>query len=268
MKLTFYGLREWLGSLIIALILIGLIIFAAVAKWISSDSSVVLISFVLFLWSALAAFFRDPHRKITSSDVAIVSPADGVVRDIELINVDLCESEDLKRLFAGRDMLRIGVFLSVFDVHLNRAPAPLKVEFKFYKIGSFHDARDPRAGKENESMLIGGTATAGGLSFPLAVKQISGAIARRIVCPVEPGMIFQRGQRYGMIKFGSRTELYLPAGKGFNVKVKVGDRVTGGSTIIADIIPEIAKESKTIVAASEEASSVDLSPKQEDLHIK
>jgi len=188
------------------------------------------------LWVAIAAFFRDPTRKITDSKTALISPADGVVRDIELISCadnDAIEVE-LKELFGGKDILRIGIFLSVFDVHLNRAPAQMTLSMKKYKMGAFHDARSPLATKENESMLIGGTAELDGVSFPLAVRQISGAIARRIVCPVEPGVSLARGERYGMIKFGSRTEIFLPAGK-FELLVKVGDRVFGGSSIVANI---------------------------------
>ena len=88
------------------------------------------------------------------------------------------------------------------------------------------------------AMVFGGLAEYEGETYPLAIKQISGAIARRIVCPVEKDMVFERGQRYGMIKFGSRTELYLPAGMGFDVAVQVGQSVCGGSTVIARILPE------------------------------
>ena len=179
--------------------------------------SVALILLVSIVWLAVAAFFRDPVRAIPADPSLVLAPADGVVRDIELIKSESVSCEELRELFHGQDMLRIGIFLSVF-----------------------HDARDAAAIKENESMIIGGTAKIGDVEFPVAVKQISGAIARRIVCPVEAGDAFKRGDRYGMIKFGSRTELYLPC-KGFEVAVKVGDPVCGGTDVLARILPD-AKE--------------------------
>jgi phosphatidylserine decarboxylase len=163
----------------------------------------------------------------------VTSPADGVVRDIELIRGD---EEEFKELFKGRDMLRIGVFLSVFDVHINRAPCDMRVEFRRYKEGFFHDARDARASKENESLALGGVGRLGSVEFPVVVRQISGAIARRIVCAAQPGDQLARGFRYGMIKFGSRTELFLPAGKLFELEVKVGDRVFAGTSVMAKLV--------------------------------
>ena len=130
-------------------------------------------------------------------------------------------------------MLRVGIFLSVFNVHLNRAPADLVVKFREYKEGCYYDARDSRAVKENESLIIAGIATVGGREYPIAVKQISGAIARRIVCEAQPGMTLKRGERYGMIKFGSRTELYIPAKSDLEIMVRLGDKVQGGLTVMA-----------------------------------
>ena len=130
-------------------------------------------------------------------------------------------------------MLRIGIFLSVFDVHVNRAPCDMQVVFSAHKNGAYHDARNPDAIKENESLLLGGKGKIAGKEFPMAVKQISGAIARRIVCEADPGTELKKGERYGMIKFGSRTELYLPAKSNFEPQVNTGDRVTGGVTVIA-----------------------------------
>ena len=158
---------------------------------------------------------------------------DGVVRDCELIPNGSCGCPELAELFEGNDMFRIGIFLSVLDVHVNRAPCRMTVRFVRHKDGSYFDARDPRAVKENESQIVGGTGEVCGREFPVAVKQISGAIARRIVCPVEPGAKFEKGFCYGMIKFGSRTELYLPVKSGFEPAVNVGDRVFGGETVIA-----------------------------------
>lgn len=115
----------------------------------------------------------------------------------------------------------------MLNVHVNRAPAELAVESKYYREGEYLDARNSECARRNEAMTIAGTASAAGKKFPMAVRQISGAIARRIVCPVEPGRQLKKGEVYGMIKFGSRTELYLPL-DGVEINVKVGDRVYGG----------------------------------------
>ena len=97
----------------------------------------------------------------------------------------------------------------------------------------YFDARDSKAIKENESLVIAGIATVAGKEYPIAVKQISGAIARRIVCEAEPGTSLKRGERYGMIKFGSRTELYIPAKSDLEIMVRLGDKVQGGLTVMA-----------------------------------
>ena len=146
----------------------------------------------------------------------LVSPADGVIKDIGVVSNHGIEA------FAGRDALRIGIFLSVLDVHLNRASCDLELTCKHYRKGRYLDARHPDCARENEAMTIGGTATVDGFEFPLAIRQVSGAIARRIVCPVEIGDKISRGAIYGMIKFGSRTELYIPVSDDFEVQVKVG----------------------------------------------
>ncbi len=231
MKLTNYGRKEWLRATVCAAVL--LILCAVLAVIVNGRAGICLAVFVVVLWTAFAAFFRDPERQVPSDGRVLTSPADGVVRDIELIPNSNCGNEELAKLFDGKDMLRIGIFLSVFDVHLNRAPCRMTVRFTSYKEGSFHDARDGRAAKENESLIMGGTGEMEGNEFPVAVKQISGAVARRIVCPVEPGAVLEKGERYGMIKFGSRTELYLPVKSNFTPAVSVGDRVFGGVTVIA-----------------------------------
>lgn len=226
-KLTKYGIREWLGSGVIALLLLGVNTYFSFANEAYSSSFWAVSGLIAIAWLCIAAFFRDPKRIIPGDQDALVSPADGVIRDIELI-----KNSEIN-CFHGKDTLRIGIFLSVLDVHLNRTPCDMHVEFEQYKKGKFHDARNPNASKENESMTIAGTGYVEGEEFPIAVKQISGAIARRIVCPVKIGDYFVKGQIYGMIKFGSRTELYLPATQDIQVQVKVGDRVFAGSTIVA-----------------------------------
>ena len=223
MTLTRYGLREWgTAGLITLVILIGCwyLIRHGHPGWGWSVAAVVVVLFLAF-----AAFFRNPSRTIPADPAVLVGPADGVVRDIEVV-------EDFNFPPFDGKARRIGIFLSVLNVHVNRAPAELEVESKFYREGEYLDARNSECAKRNEAMTIAGTATAGGKRFPLAVRQISGAIARRIVCPVDPGRKLRKGEVYGMIKFGSRTELYLPV-DGFEINVKVGDRVYGGETIMA-----------------------------------
>ncbi len=223
MTLTKYGIREWGFYGVLAVLLLAGCVFLGSRGYTALAWGVGV--FVAVVYLALAAFFRNPDRRIPEDPRVLVSPADGVVRDIEVV-------EDFNFVpFTGK-ALRVGVFLSVFDVHVNRASAAMRVESKFYREGEFLDARHAECAKRNEAMTIAGTATAAGRNFPMAIRQISGAIARRIVCPVEPGCSLERGEIYGMIKFGSRTELYLPV-EGFELNVKVGDRVHGGSTIMA-----------------------------------
>jgi phosphatidylserine decarboxylase len=227
MKLAKYGMREWLGSGCIALVLCGLWYIVA-TRW-HAPTGIALILITTLLWMAIAAFFRVPVRKIPSEDTLLVSPADGVVRDIEKI------TEHGIGLFEGQEMLRIGIFLSVLDVHVNRAPCTFQVKYKKYKEGQFHDARSPDCVKENESLVIAGEGQASGKSFPMAIRQVSGAIARRIVCEAKDGDRIEKGEIYGMIKFGSRTELWLPIEPWMNAAVKIGDRVYAGTTVIARI---------------------------------
>jgi len=228
MRLTEYGRREWLGGAAA----MSAVFAAGVATSLLYEPLLGILICILSVavWFGVAAFFRDPNRNVPAGDDTLVSPADGVVRDIELIR----DTEE-NGYFENKGVVRIGIFLSVLDVHLNRVPCDLAVEKKIYRKGFYHDARSPDASKENEAMTVVCRSAVPGMEFPLLIRQISGAIAKRIVCPVEPGMKFAKGQRYGMIKFGSRTELYLPARPEIEVAVKVGDRVHGGLTVVARI---------------------------------
>jgi phosphatidylserine decarboxylase len=137
--------------------------------------------------------------------------------------------------FIGGKALRIGIFLSIFDVHINRAPCNVKVEKITYKKGGFKDARDPQAGAFNESNDL--FLTRKNEPFDkLIVRQISGAIARRIICEAKEGQELAGGQKFGMIKFGSRTELYVPTGEGVKCLVKVGDKVKAGLTPLIRLV--------------------------------
>ena len=192
-------------------------------------TGIVLLGLTALIWLAIAAFFRVPARIIPSDNCVLVSPADGLVRDIEIVKDHGIEP------FKGQELLRIGIFLSVLDVHVNRAPCAFNVEFKKYKEGRFLDARSPRCAKENESLVIAGTGHASGKAFPMAVRQVSGAIARRIVCEAAPEDSLEKGAIYGIIKFGSRTELYLPNEPWMTTDVAIGDKIYSGSSAIAII---------------------------------
>jgi phosphatidylserine decarboxylase len=220
-------MREWLGAAGIAL---GL---SLAWSWLMLNVNrlvgLTLLSMTWLLWLAIAAFFRVPNRTIVADANALVSPADGMVRDIEDV-----EDHGIE-LFAGQKLTRIGIFLSVLDVHVNRAPCDMTVQYRKYKEGRFLDARDKRCAKENESLMLAGTGSVGGRQFPVAIRQVSGAIARRIVCVPQPGASLEKGEVYGMIKFGSRTELYFPAGRSIKATVQIGDKVRSGSTLMARV---------------------------------
>lgn len=174
--------------------------------------------FFLLLLLCIVAFFRDPEREVPSDPYVIVAPADGTVMDI----IALDETEVLK----GKTR-RVGIFLSVFDVHTNRAPIDGRVVYRQRRPGLFVDARRADCSEKNESM----TWAFENPHVTIVARQITGAIARRIVAWAQIGDELKKGERFGMIRFGSRTELYLPLNA--EVLVKVGDHVLGGSTIIA-----------------------------------
>jgi phosphatidylserine decarboxylase len=172
------------------------------------------------LLSILVYFFRDPPRRVPNTPGAIVSPADGTVVEISQLDHDE---------FVGGPAVRIGIFLSLFNVHVNRAPTEGRVLELRYRPGEFISATRPESSLRNESMWIG-LEDAGGRRF--AVRQISGMVARRIVCMLRPGQSIARGEKFGMIKLGSRTELILPA-NGVQVEVRLGQSVRGGRQVIA-----------------------------------
>ena len=166
----------------------------------------------LVLTVGVALFFRDPERSIPQTPETIVSPADGRVMEIVPENT---QSQ------------RISIFLSLWDVHINRAPYGGVVQSVVYTPGKFLAAYRQEASLVNEANAI--TIAAHGREF--LVKQIAGILARRIVCRVRPGDTLEKGQRYGLIRFGSRTDLLLPATA--EIAVQVGDVVRGGETILA-----------------------------------
>jgi len=165
-------------------------------------------------------FFRDPRRVIPQGPGLFVSPADGRVTDI----VEMEENE-----VTGKKMRRIGIFLSVFDVHVNRAPAAGRVVYTKEHAGTYHDARSPMASTHNAARTWGFDCD----GQMIVVRQITGAIARRIVPWALLGDRLARGEHFGMIRFGSRTEAFLPLEA--SVSVAVGDHVKGGASVIAHL---------------------------------
>jgi len=163
-----------------------------------------------FLW-----FFRDPERAIPQDPDTLVSPADGKVTDISTVVV------------GQEKRLRVSIFLSVFDVHVNRSPIAGAVRDVRYQRGKFLDARSPDCAELNEQNVV----TVEGDGQIVVFKQIAGLLARRIVFHPKVGDRLIRGQRVGLIKFGSRTDVLFDAGS--RVNVKVGDRVKGGASIVA-----------------------------------
>jgi phosphatidylserine decarboxylase len=172
----------------------------------------------LLLFSCTVAFFRDPERTVPADPNLIVAAADGTVMDI----TESDENQVLKM-----KTRRVGIFLSIFDVHTNRAPIDGRVIYREHRKGLYLDARRPECSEKNESM----TWAFENPRVTIVVRQITGAIARRIVAWAKIGDELKKGDRFGMIRFGSRTELYLPLNA--ELLVKTGDHVFGGSTIIA-----------------------------------
>jgi phosphatidylserine decarboxylase len=181
------------------------------------------------LWLFTLAFFRDPHRVIPAEVDALISPADGVITHLEEIDAD----------FPGGRAFRVSIFLSVFNVHVNRMPRPGRVKQVRYYPGEFLDARSQGCHVRNEQLWIDFEDEQ--LGCPVRVKQIAGAIARRIVCWLAPGETVSAGERFGMIKFGSRTDVFVPAEAVAEVRVRIGEAVRGGSTVLLLLRGEFGK---------------------------
>ena len=195
---------------ILGILAILLIISLLVSGWLTL--CVVLLIFYTFF------FFRDPERVTPSDPDAIVAAADGKVSDI----VEVEEDQVLHTR-----MRRIGIFLSVFDVHTNRAPIDGRVIHRLREEGLCLDARSPECSDKNEAM----TWAFENPRVTIVVRQLTGAIARRIVGWAQIGDDLKKGERFGMIRFGSRTEVYVPLNA--TILVKVGDHVAGGESVIA-----------------------------------
>jgi len=182
---------------------------------------------MFFLW-----FFRDPERQIPQTAGALVSPADGKVTDVSTVVV------------AGVPLIRISIFLSVFDVHVNRSPITGIIRDIRYQTGKFLDARSAACAEQNEQNIV----TVEGEGEVVVFKQIAGLLARRIVFNPKVGDRVDRGQRVGLIKFGSRVDiLFAPEAA---IQVKIGDRVKGGASVLA-VLPVTPAPEPSLAGARE-----------------
>ena len=197
---------RWIFAALLLLTLFGL--------WLSSWVALLFLLLIGYTF----VFFRDPDRAAPSEPEVVVAAADGVVVEI----ADLEETEVVRQT-----MRRVAIFLSVFDVHTNRAPIDGRIIYREHHEGLCLDARNPECSLRNEAM----TWAFENPRAILVVRQITGAIARRIVGWSQVGDTLKKGDRFGMIRFGSRTEVYLPLSA--TVLVRVGDRVAGGASPIA-----------------------------------
>ncbi len=179
-------------------------------------------------------FFRNPNRVIPTGQGVVVSPADGTVAAIEEI-----EHDD----FIGGPAVLIGIFLSIFNVHINRMPIAARVIGLRYRKGKYLNALRPESARENEQLAVR-IESSDSPHRRMIVRQIAGAIARRIVCAIKPGDELAAGARFGMIKLGSRTELVLPREPGLSIKVEIGEKVRAGATAVAEFAPTLERSAK------------------------
>ena len=210
---TFKKSREWSILAPAVIFLIALVRIILQTHWLTWI--VLLISFILLV--LVLYFFRDPDRINQRAPNVFFSPGDGVVSDIT------------DQTFAGQEYRRIGIFLSVFDVHIQRSPVEGVVDFVEYQSGENHPAYDPAASDENDQIAMGIRSDFG----LIIVKQIAGILARRCVNFARKNDRILSGQRFGLIKFGSRVELYLPMNT--EISCSIGEKVYGGITALAEM---------------------------------
>src|SRR5689334_2219812 len=194
---------------------LGMAVVAAAIGWLTHSLFLACIPLLLaafFLW-----FFRDPERVIPPGAGLVVSLADGKVTDVSSTQLN------------GVACTRISIFLNVFDVHVNRSPISGVIKSAVYKKGQFGNAMAASSAQDNEQNIV----TMEGEGMTVVFKQIAGVLARRIVFNYKPGDALVRGQRVGLIKFGSRTDVIFP--QRAEIKVKAGDRVMGGATTLARV---------------------------------
>jgi phosphatidylserine decarboxylase len=203
----------------------AVLVFLVTGNWIWAVVPVLLACF--FFW-----FFRDPQRPVPVEAGLVVSPADGKITEVARIQTP------------NGERIRLSIFLSVFDVHVNRSPIAGTVRQVRYQKGKYLNALNPESSERNEQNLV----TVQGDEFEVSFKQIAGLLARRIVFRFRVGDFVERGQRVGLIKFGSRVDVVLPGHA--HVRVVLGDRVKGGASILADIQPAESEPSLDVLAES------------------
>ncbi|WP_240928161.1 phosphatidylserine decarboxylase family protein [Thalassoroseus pseudoceratinae] len=221
------GLAE---LLVFSLIFFGLA--GGLAWWITATSLTTLEQVVGWLLVAtftvigglIVWFFRDPDRKVPQDPGLVVSPADGLV-----VAIDEIPHDD----YIGGPAIMVGIFLSIFNVHMNRSPVDANVIALRYRKGKYLNALRPESARENEQLAVRLEEKAAP-HRRMIVRQITGAIARRIVCWLKPGDELGRGERFGMIKLGSRTELVIPADSNLTIRTKIGEKVKAGRSILAE----------------------------------
>lgn len=221
LKLTKYGWPE--VAIYPSLIIAAMALAAVMGLHRGMDGIVITIEAVLgivLVW--MLSFFRDPYRQVPADKNLLIAPADGTVTDTDVVDA---------AGFDGGKAIRVGIFLSIFNVHINRSPCDALVSRITYKMGYHKDARDKAAGQVNEANELELVRKHSGEK--VVVRQISGAIARRIVCQAKVGQELEAGEKFGMIKFGSRTEIYIPANANVQILVKTGKKVKAGTTALA-----------------------------------
>lgn len=218
MRLAPAGRTVWGGGGLVGIAVI-VVAWLCVPDWLAWCLTAIAVT----SWCSVAWFFRDPHRTVPHAVNAsdLLSPADGRISAIEHVEAHEC---------VDGPAVIIRIFLSVLNVHINRMPCDLTIIKTIYRPGKFLDARTAESAKVNESMLTAASRRDG---LQLGIRQVSGAIARRIVCPVHADQSFSQGERFGMIKFGSTTELIVPQSQAMHIHVTEGDRVRGGLTVLA-----------------------------------
>lgn len=214
-----YGKDNFWLMIILALLLIGTGLF--IGSWYLLVFSLPGLALLLFtLW-----FFRDPERQIPKAvrrnPAIILAPADGRITEIV---------EEPENKYIEGNTVRISIFLSAFNVHVNRNPVFGEVEYYSYNPGKYIIANHPKASELNEHSFIGVRASFG---KKVSYKQMTGIMARRIVCDVKEGDILEAGKRFGMMKFGSRMDIFLP--EGTPLSCKIGDKTVAGETILAEL---------------------------------
>jgi phosphatidylserine decarboxylase len=214
--------------ILFSLIVVGLILATGIIATLFGGFVVAVTPFLVVLWLLFAVFtlyfFRDPNARVPLGNDLVVAPAHGKVDVVDTVN---------EPLFMGGQCQRISIFLSVIDVHVQNAPISAKVSFYKYSTGQFLNALRTDSAQHNENVLLGFQDQKNSKTM-VGVRLIAGVLARRIVPFVQLNDEVARGDRIALIQFGSRADVYLPAHA--RLKVKVGDRVVGGETVVAEFV--------------------------------